>query len=272
MVFVLTGIASAATPDVPPYYRFWRGFKKDGLAWIEFHRALVNDFMPATVKTHGSEGLMSYMVVLPPRGDSRFIPDEIALVTYGSEQTYKTITNTPHGKAYQVKHGEIFSTRTPGHAEPLNKGLESRISRSLVPVDFSGITAKGFHSERAYDVLSKPVDWQKGHSVCFFGLRKKSLRPDFFWDTLYKHIIYTRTAFSPLGLKGYVILVSPDYEIAFMNWESKSAMENALQSQKGKALVRDSRGILDTILWQDFRDFDGNINPGECVNCKFSHP
>ena len=255
-----------------PYYRFWRGFKKAGLSMEDFHHALVTDFMPVTVKTHGKEGLVSYMVVLPPGSGTKVIPDEIALVAYASENTYKTITRTPHGLAYQKKHGDIFTGKgSPGSATIEIQG-SSRASRSLVPIDFASTTARDFHREQAYDVFRKPVDWQTGHSIFFYGFRKPSLRPDFFWDALYKHVSYVRTAFTPFGLKGYVILVTQNEEIAFMNWDSKEGMEKALQSPQGKALVKDAMSILDTLLWKDFRGFDGTLNPGDCINYQFPRP
>ena len=255
--------------ETAPYYRFWRGFKKADLAWKDFHQALVTDFMPATVKTHGHEGLVSYLVVLPSATDSVVVPDEAALVAYQSEETYKTVSSTPHGQAYQKKHGDIFTSKVSPSADLLAK---QRASRSLVPVAFSTILADDFRREGAYDVLGQPIDWQTGHSVFFLGLRKPSLRPDFFWDALHKHISYVKTAFPPFGLRGYVVLVDRDYEMAFMNWNTKEAMEKTFQSPQGKALMKDAQGLLNTLMWQDFRDFDGLVQPGECVNVKFPRP
>jgi len=185
---------------------------------------------------------------------------------------YKTISSTPHGKAYQQKHGDIFTTK--GNPASVSSEIpgQSRGSRSLVPIDFESISPDDFRKEAAYDVLAKPIDWQTGHSVFFLGLRKPSLRPDFFWDALYKHIKNVKTSFIAMGLRGYVVLSAPNYEMAFMNWESKEAMEKALQSPQGKSLEKEAAGIATPVMWKDFRDFDGTVQPGECVNYKFSRP
>jgi hypothetical protein len=275
MVFLLAFLSTgfcAEENNGTPYYRFWRGFKKDGMAWEEFHKALVTDFMPATVNTLGREGLVSYLVVLPIGSGSGNIPEEVALVGYVSEEIYKTASNTPHGKAYQQKHGDIFKTRGNSQAEPNEIPGQSRFSRSLVPIDFESVSPEHFRKEAAYDVLFKPVDWQTGYSVFFMGLRNPSLRPDFFWDAMYKHVKAVKTAYSPMGLQGYVVLIDPNYEMAFMNWTSKATMEKAMQSPQGKSLENDVSNILTPLIRKEFRDFDGNVQPGECVNYKFVRP
>jgi quinol monooxygenase YgiN len=274
-VFLLFALASgfcAGKEPGAPYYRFWRGFKKNNLAWQEFHQALVTDFMPATVKTHGGEGLMSYLVVLPVGSESWNLPDEIALVAYASQDVYKTITSTPHGKAYQEKHGEIFANKWNSPAATIEIPGQSRLSHSLVPIDFTGVSPEGFRKEAAYDLLAQPVDWQSGYSVFSLGIRSRSLRPDFFWDALYKQLTSEKEAFSPMGLRGYVVISAPNYVIAFQNWESQDAMTKATQGPTGKVLQQKAASIMPTIFQKEFRDFDGNVQPGECVNVKFARP
>jgi quinol monooxygenase YgiN len=271
LVSFLTG-GTATAQNGTPYYRFWRGFKKPDISREAFVQALIDDFMPATVQTHGQEGLMSYMVILPPASAPWNIPDEIALVAYASEDIYKTITTTPHGRAYQIKHGDIFTPKDNPATGALIIPGQSRGSRSLVPRPFAEISPEEFRREAAYDVLSQPVDWQTGHSMFFMGLRKPSLRPDFFWDALYRHIQNVRTAFPAQGLKGYLVLADPNYEIALLNWESREAMEKALNSPAGQALEKEALGFVDPLLWQQFRAFDGTLQTGDCVNYLFSRP
>jgi len=254
----LGGLLAGPVLAEPPFYRFWRGFKREDLPAAEFHRRLVGEFMPATVKTHGHEGLQAYLVALPPAPPpascTRIVPDEIALVAYESEDTYRRLTQTPHGKAYQQKHWEIFA-----------KG----VSKSLVPRPFDLVTRREFKAEQAFDVLGTPVDWQQGVTAFFLGFRKTSLRPDFFHDALYKHVRYVRSAFAPLGLKGYLVLVTNDSEIALLNWESKEAMDRAMAGPSGQAMVRDAQGILDFHMYQFDREFDGSMKIGEFVNVRF---
>lgn len=271
LVFLSTGFC-AEEQSGTPYYRFWRGFKKDGMAWEEFHKALVTDFMPATVNTLSREGLVSYLVVLPISSDSWNIPEEVALVAYVSEEAYRAASNTPHGKAYQQKHGDIFKTRGNSQAGSNEASGSSRFSRSLVPIDFESASPEHFRNEVAYDVLFKPVDWQTGYSVFYLGLRNPSLPSEFFGNAMYKHVKAVKSAYSSMGLQGYVVLIDPDYEMAFMNWASKEMMEKAMQSPQGKSLEKEVASILTPLIWEEFRDFAGNVQPGECVNYKFVRP
>lgn len=244
----------AATRRTAPFYRFWRGFKREDLPAADFFRRLIGEFMPATVQTHGHEGLLAYLVALPPASGTKTVPDEIALVAYESEAVYRRLTQTPHGKAYQQKHWEIFA-----------RG----VSKSLVPQPFDLVSRREFKGERAFDVLNSPVDWQEGTTAFFLGFRKPSLRPDFFHDALYNHVRYVRSAFVPLGLKGYLVLVTNDAEIALLNWESQEAMDRAMSSPAGQAMVRDAQGILDFHMYKNARPFAGSMEVGEFVTYPF---
>src|ERR1700723_1485202 len=77
-----SGEVTPRTSSAPPYYRFWRGWKKPDVDTRSFLADLDSIFVPATVKNGAGRGLISYLPVLLPKENPTSLPEEIALVTY----------------------------------------------------------------------------------------------------------------------------------------------------------------------------------------------
>jgi len=219
-----------------------------------FRKELATQFIPATVKTPGNYGLKAYLVALLPKTDRTDLPDEIALVVYNSELNYHKMNAAPDGQAYQMKHWNLF---TP------------KISFSLVPQPYLGSVPSNDARGVAYDVFGKPVDWRNGHTIFSFGVRKKNITPQLFLTRLNQNIGYIRTAYSDKGLRGYLILLTKDYEIAFMNWDNEETMHRLTESVLGKVIARDADDILDNSMSVPAKNFDGWIERGECQNVRY---
>lgn len=50
---------------------------------------------------------------------------------------------------------------------------------------------------------------------------------------------------------GYIIIGNENYEIAYLNWESKLAHELASQSPDGIAVFADAKEIMDVFMYQE---------------------
>ena len=237
-----------------PFVRFWRGFRLPGLDFPAFRNKLVKEFIPATLKTPGRYGLSAYMVAVPLPSGKIALPDEVALVIYRDENAYNRMNETPEGRAYQKSHWGLFSRE---------------ISLSLVPRPFNMSSRIPTERGAAFDVLGIPVDWNSGQTFFFFGLRKPSLTPENFFRKLKTHVACVKSSFASQGLKGYLVLITGEYEIAFLNWESGSAMQKAMSTPKGKALFENAKSIQINHMWAPVKRYDGWLEPGDCSDVRF---
>lgn len=257
IVWGILMLSSRALPAEEPsdsgFCRFWRGFRKDGSSAAEFQKRLATEFMPATVATPGKFGLRAYLVVLPPEDHPAFVPDEIALVIYGSEAKYREMNSNPEGKKYQESHWDVFQRGPSG---------------SLVPQPFSGSVGELPEKGLAFDLLEKPVDWQAGHSLFIMSFRRPGIGTSDFGNNISMYIRSMRAAFPACGLRGCLVLVTDQSVMTFMNWESRDAMESAAASPDGKAIARAAGKILETHMQATAREFDGTIRSGEFVRVK----
>lgn len=108
-----------------------------------------------------------------------------------------------------------------------------------------------FISYRAYDIIEKQINWSKGITIFYLGVRKKSVPRDNFLTLLSKHVKLVSSGFQNKGLKGYIVFPGKDFEAAAMNWTSRKDMEKCFQTDVGKELVADADKILDGIIWVD---------------------
>lgn len=234
-----------------PYYRFWRGFKRSDMSSHEFKSELAKHFMPATVEINKGKGLLSYLVTIPPRSHAG-IPDELALVRYESEEAYKRQRATPEGQAYGEMHWEVF---------------EKEISKSLVPSVYQA--GELLKLETAYDMLGKEVDWQKGYSTVYIGLRKSTIEREDFIDGIRKHVVDVTNALKSQGLQGYIVLMTSEYEIAYMNWPSQAVATSAFESKEAKAFIKDAQLILSPLQYSEAKNFDGTADDNQFINVRF---
>ncbi len=237
-----------------PLYRFWRGFEKPGVE--NFHQILGDRFIPAAPETHAKNGLEAYLVVTPKEDHSDVIPDEYALVVYESQEAYQKAKATPEGVAYADMHWEIFEKET---------------SASLVPINYSALSHKRIELNKAYDILALPVDWQRGYSTFYVGIKRPHISPGQFSDRLTNHVADVISAFSSQGLNAYVMMASDRYEIAYQNWTSKDAFEKAMR-KNGGPIATDASEFMDLDMFLGARDFDNSIGHHDFVNVKFVRP
>ncbi|MBY0516447.1 MAG: hypothetical protein K2P81_06040 [Bacteriovoracaceae bacterium] len=102
------------------YHRLYRGFTT--LAPETFIKVVNKDFFPLFSKA-APLGLISYR---PALLNVPTLPNEIVLLTFKDEETYKAYTNTEIGKNIRAAHGPVF---------------DSTKSNSLVPGLYSGKAA-----------------------------------------------------------------------------------------------------------------------------------
>jgi hypothetical protein len=236
----------AENTDRAGYFRVWQGFHKIELSNADFLGSLAS-FMKATVDIYKERALNNYIVIIPPATKPSFIPDELALVALNSKENYDLIRATPEGKAYSAHHWDIFE-RTNSQSAPLINYCSERPD-SLI-------------SQTAYDVLGAPTDWSSGYNTVFIGTKKSSLSSTEFLKRLQRHIENAKAVMAPKGLKGYIVIANENYEVAYLNWESKQAHDSAGLSDGGRAVFAEANEIMDVLMYQQAKSF----NAGEAVS------
>lgn len=225
--------------EIGNYIRIFRGFKLPTLSQSDLLTKLPT-FMNRTTELYGVV-LNNYQVALPPTEHPEFIPDEIALLTYSSEEDYMRIRNTDEGRAYGAAHWEIFNRET---------------SRSIVPESMERIP-ESLETRKAYDFSGKKIDWSQGHNTFFIGLRKNKFSAERFLERLRFHVTLAQAAFSGLGLRGYIVITDDNYEMAFMNWDSEKNMLRAFDTLNGARVAQDAQEIFDSLQWNGNSKFNG---------------
>ncbi|MEQ1878218.1 MAG: hypothetical protein ABL958_16370 [Bdellovibrionia bacterium] len=102
---------------------------------------------------------------------------------------------------------------------------------------------------QVYNTLPN-TSWAKGYNTLYIGSRKSPVTSEGFLKQLGTHVESVRSLFYRKGLQGYVIMATPDYEIAFQNWSSKEAMEAAFASAEGQLIQRDAATFLENIRFK----------------------
>lgn len=214
------------------FFRVFQGFKRADMPNERFTKEFPK-FMNRTVDLYAPANILNnYIVVIPPAKKPSYIPDEFALVALTSEEGYRAIRATPEGQAYSEDHWTYFNKETSKSAP-----YELDAGQALV------------HNQ-AYDLSPSPVDWSKGHTLFFLGTRKAGQTPEQFLSKLRSHIDLAKHNLVPLGLKGYIVLANENYEAAYINFESKEAMDAAFAQAAGQEVGEDARLFMDVLMWE----------------------
>ena len=106
-------------------------------------------------------------------------------------------------------------------------------------------------SNTGYIVLGNNLDLKVGYTSFFIGTKKKQVYNKMFYEKIRKHISQVKGSFEPFGLKGYLVYIGYDYEIAYLNWPNKEVADKAFASESGKAIVTDAQTFLENVVFKD---------------------
>lgn len=124
------------------FNRFWIGYKLETISEQKFMEDLNKKLLPDLIKLAAGKGLNSYTPYVTPK-NSGDLPDEIALITYDSEDIYRSLRSTAPGIAYTDLHWELF---------------KKDVSKSTVPVQFEGV----LENDKAYELDATYEGWKSG--------------------------------------------------------------------------------------------------------------
>jgi len=234
----------AQSVETATYFRAWQGFKTPTLTDTQFLRELA-PFMRETVDLYQGRALNNYIVIIPPAGKPSFVPDEFALVALSSKEAYQAIRAKPEGERYSARHWDVFDRSNSKSADPM--------------VNFAQEKPSKLAHNHSYDVIGKPIDWSKGRTMVYVGLRKQNLSADAFLTGLARHLNIVKHRIQPKGLLGYIVIANENYEVAFMNWEDQPAQD--------PRVTADAANLLDGLMYQEARPFQA----GDSVQVKSAY-
>lgn len=246
MLSLITGFFALILISLPAqsveeatYFRAWQGFKATQLNEQQFMRDLA-PFMRETVDLYEGRALNNYIVIVPPAGKPSFVPDEFALVALSSKEAYQAIRATPEGERYSARHWDVFDRNVSKSADPM--------------VNFTQDKPTKLAHNHSYDVIGKPIDWSKGRTMVYIGLRKPNLSADAFLTGLARHLSFVKSRLQAKGLLGYIVIANDNYEVAFMNWADEPAQDARVGA--------DGATLLTPLMYQEARHFQA----GDRVN------
>ena len=149
-----TSAIPGSVPDPVPAdaVRVFLGRKRAELGREDFLNRLATVFMPMTIQMQRLYGLSAYLPAVPPANESRFLPDEVALVFYGTHDDYQESKRCVGGRAYSALHELVF---------------DMSASTSQFPIRFDGKA----EFDQAYHLFDKSIDWQSGSTRLYLGTR-----------------------------------------------------------------------------------------------------
>jgi putative intracellular protease/amidase len=239
LTMLAAGAASLAA-DLRPsgvaaeYFRVWAGFKRPELDVQSFKQGM-SAFVDETRELYKGRGLSDYLVMIPPANKPAFVPDELALVALDSEQAYRAVRNTPEGQAYSQNHWKIFD-RSNSQSAP-------RV------VNYFQENPQSLESGLAYDLIGEPIDWSRGYTRAFLGVRKEGVSQEDFLRNLSAHIRLAATNLRPLGMQAYIVLANKDYEVAYIHWASREAHDLAFSRSEGSQVFVDAGRFMTPLMY-----------------------
>jgi hypothetical protein len=227
-----------SSAEAKEYFRLWQGFRAPPLKEEQFFNKLPS-FMNETVALYGRQNqiLNSYLVVIPPKEKPNFVPDEFALVVLSSEEKYREIRQTEAGKKHSERPWDLFDRHNSMGAREVVE-WEKQIPETLT-------------SGSAHWILGKGQDWNHGYVTVFLGYRRPQVTETDFLMRMREILLTTKKTMQPMGLNGYIVLITKDYEIAFFNWESKELHDKAAWSNEGLNNYYQSHFLLKRLMYTE---------------------
>ncbi len=143
---------------------------------------------------------------------------------------------------------------SPGKEQWLEAFVEESFQKAIRR-PFKSTKGAGLPVNVVLDASPKRTTWDTGHVVVHLGRRKKNVKRRIFLPLLKKHIKHGLRLLKGKGLRGYMVLATKDYELAYLQWRSEAHMTRVLSSKKGKAMVAEAASFMDSALWKQARKY-----------------
>lgn len=166
----------------------------------------------------------------------------------------------PNFKSEAVSYRELITGRNPQSAKAFTKLLIEALTAQKVKkkrVQSWNPATDPLRTGALLNVMDKNPDWNAGYSTLYIGKRKAGLDDAAFISGMETHIRKAKAAFEPLGLKGYIVYIENDHEIAYQNWVSddpnktgQQAANAAFATPEAQEVFQNGAAVLD-LVWFD---------------------
>jgi len=152
----------------PDSVRVWRGFRLQSLELATFYSKLGTVFIPATVKFQIDAGLLSYTPTVPAGllNKPDYVPDETAILFWGSQETYFNGFTRLAVRTYTLTHNGVYITN------------QQPMSRADFPKKFTANSL--ITDDQPVFLFDAKVDWMKGAIRHLIAERPRSVTPEHF--------------------------------------------------------------------------------------------
>jgi hypothetical protein len=170
--------------------RVFRGKKLSGLDRNSFVNKLETVFMPMTIQMQRLYDLTAYLPAIFPVSNDPDLPDELALVFYRTQDSYREAKRCVGGRAYSALHELVF---------------DMKLSGSDFPQLFDGEV----RADTPYHLFDRSVDWQSGSPRLFLGKRLDEIPTEEFLQEIGS--LAARIQQAPGTLDGAIFCANPHW-------------------------------------------------------------
>jgi hypothetical protein len=234
-------------PD-PNAVRVWRGFRAPEIDLAAFYQRLETVFVPSTVLMQIEAGLETYIPTvlagLSEKPDS--VPDETAILFWGSQQTYRDAFKTLAVRTYTLTHGAVYTAAS---------GAE-------FPLQFEG----ELRASQPYNLVDRVVDWMQGTVRHLVGARPESVGSEEFRDGI------AATLAKGTGAEDAIVCAGEDYLVYWQRDGTEPAPGADLLEELAGQLawthsVTAEPTSLEAGLWEEWPGLP--IERGQSLNMQF---
>lgn len=231
----------------PGAVRVWRGYRAETMAQDVFFTNLGTVFVPATVKMQIAIGLNCYLPSVPAGlpGKPDTVPDETAILFWGTQDTYTNGFKTLAVRTYTLTHNAVY--RKPSGA------------------NFPDLFAGSLKSEQPVYLFGHSADWMKGSVRHLLGSRPAALTPADFQKKIADQLAGIQKAGK---LEGAIACAGDDYLVYWELGPANTGSLDGLAASLGWSKVIDCvPTTIDAGLWNEWPGM--TINSGDGFNMQF---
>jgi len=160
----------------------------------------------------------------------------------------------------QLPDWSLARSREPDHGKVAVLSIAEflRLSKGTVVTGVSQLQAKrldevrGVLEERTvYAALDQPVDWSKGYTSVYVGVRKREFPRERFLQRCHEHIRFARLLLTANGIRTYFVYLTSDYYVSFSNWKSLALIRGNVTTARSRAVVANGREFMDDLVWAE---------------------
>ena len=236
-IFITFLLATSTMAKSATHYHLWHGLKKPDFP-INYYLREFSHFIQDIMQHFQTDEHKQFMISIPPANAPDFIPNHFVMITSGNKDVSERI-------------------------HFINNNWNSFNRNELKPLIFKNYfqdNISTLQNNHVYDLFGTNLDWSKGHTMFFIGVRNSDLDQVTYLKKLKLHIELVTKSLKKHGLQGFIIIANTNYTVAYLNWKSTMSMGLAYNTPEGKSVLESSKSIHTTLMYEAAKaDSAGNL-------------